>query len=117
MTVDYDDGRRRSVRLARLITERTGMQATVQGESEGSEGSAPSWWSRYGRWVLTAGSGLALAVGLAFSWLGPALGLSATAAGRLAVPAYAVGRGGRAAWGCFPRRRGTWCGCAWISTC
>ncbi len=94
MTVDHVDGVVNPVRLARLITERTGMPASVLGDgggSEGSEGSAAeSWWSRYGPWVLTAGSGLALVVGLAFSWLGPALGLSATVAGRLAVAAYAV---------------------------
>ena len=91
MTVDHVAGVVDPVGLARLITERTGMQASVLGEAREPEGSAAdSWWSRYGPWVLTAGSGLALAVGLAFSWLGPAMGLSETAAGRLAVAAYAV---------------------------
>ena len=54
------------VRLARLVTERTGMPASVQGEVEEEAGSgeaAESWWSRYGEWVLTGGSGLALAAG------------------------------------------------------
>ena len=93
MTVDHVAGVVDPVRLARLVTERTGMPAIVQGEVEGSEApsaEAESWWSRYGPWVLTAASGLALAVGLAFSWLGPAMGLSSIAAGRLAVAAYAA---------------------------
>ena len=65
---DDDGGLRRRASsipsgLARLITERTGMQATVQGEARGIGGAADSWWSRYGHWVLTAGSGLALAAG------------------------------------------------------
>ena len=45
-----------------------------------SSSEAPSWWSRHGRWVVTVGSGLALAVGMAFSWLGPSLGLGTDAA-------------------------------------
>jgi Zn2+/Cd2+-exporting ATPase len=99
MTVDYRAGAVDPVGLARLIAERTGMQATVQGSPEGS---APSWWSRHEQWVLTVGSGLALAVGMAFSWLGPAMGLGELAAGRLSVLGYAmaVGIGGV---GLFPR--------------
>ena len=93
MTVDHVAGVVDPARLARLVTDRTGMPATVQGEVEGSEApaaGAESWWSRFGPWVLTVASGLALAVGMAFSWLGPAMGLSSTAAGRLAVAAYAA---------------------------
>ena len=87
MTVDYQAGALDPAGLARLIGERTGMQATVQGEPEGS---GASWWSRYGEWVLTIGSGLALALGMAFSWLGPAMGLGSVAAGRLSVFGYAM---------------------------
>src|SRR5277367_5433171 len=79
MTVDYNAEAVDPVGLVRLIAERTGMQATVQGEPEGS---GPSWWSRYEQWVLTIGSGLALAMGMTFSWLGPAMGLDSVTAGR-----------------------------------
>ncbi len=65
------------------------MPTTVQGQPEES-GSEPSWWSRHEQWVLTIGSGLALAVGMAFSWLGPAVGLSEPTANRLAVAGYAL---------------------------
>jgi Cd2+/Zn2+-exporting ATPase len=93
MTVDHVAGVVDPSRLARLVTERTGMPASVQGEGEDLHESAAttgSWWSRYGEWVLTTGSGLALAVGMVFSWLGPAMGLSAVAAGRLAAAGYAA---------------------------
>jgi Cd2+/Zn2+-exporting ATPase len=89
MTVDYIPGVVDPGKLARLIGERTGLQATVQGQPEGS-GSEPSWWSRSERWVLTAGSGVALALGMAFSWLGPALGLPESTANRLAMTGYAL---------------------------
>ena len=66
------------------------------------EGLAPSWWSRNERWVLTAGSGLGLALGLAFSWLGTAVGLGPVVAERLAAVGFmsAVLVGGI---GLFPR--------------
>ncbi len=60
MSVDHVAGMVDPIRLARLITERTGMQASVQGELEESGGSpeaTESWWSRYGPWVWTIGSG------------------------------------------------------------
>ena len=87
MTVDYDDDQVEPAGLARLITERTGLQSTLEGEVERTD---PSWWSRYGRWVVTLGSGLALAAGMAFSWLGPSFGLSAGPADRLARAGYAL---------------------------
>src|SRR4051794_8875832 len=92
MTVDHVTGVVDPSRLARLITERTGMQASVQRGGEELEGSAATpepWWSRYGDWVLTTGSGVALAVGMVFSWLGPAMGLRPVA-GRLVVAWYAA---------------------------
>ena len=75
LTVDYVPGVVDPGKLARLILERTGLQATVQGQPAGL-GSEPSWWSRYERWVLTTGSGLALALGMAFSWMGHRGGLA-----------------------------------------
>src|SRR5947199_7479767 len=71
MTVDYAEGAVNPQGLARLIAERTGMQATIEGQPEATQ---PSWWSQSERWILTAGSGLALALGLASSGLGPAMG-------------------------------------------
>jgi Zn2+/Cd2+-exporting ATPase len=99
MTVDYDESAIEPEPLARLISERTGLHTTVQGQPEGS---APSWWSRNERWVLTAGSGLALAIGLGFSWLGTAMGLGPAVAERLAAAGFlaAVLVGGI---GLFPR--------------
>ena len=102
MTVDYQAGALDPAGLARLIGERTGMQATVQGEPEGS---GASWWSRYGEWVLTIGSGLALAFGMAFSWLGPAMGLE-SASPRAGCPCSDMrcpSSSGES--GCFPGRR------------
>ena len=73
--------------IIRLIAERTGLQSTLEGEVERT---VPSWWSRHGRWVVTVGSGLALAVGMAFSWLGPAVGWEQAGGDRLARVAYAL---------------------------
>ncbi len=73
MTVDYDDQVIDPESLVRLVRERTGMEASLVGQIEPL---ATSWWSRYEGWVLTLGSGLALAAGVGVSWLGPALGLS-----------------------------------------
>ncbi len=102
MTVDYTAGIVDPLNLARLISERTGLQTTVQGEPEGSE---PSWWSRHEEWVLTVGSGVALATGMAFSLLGTATGLPQSTASRLATIAFglAVAIGGV---GLFPRALG-----------
>ncbi len=91
MTVDFGEGAVEPEQLARLITERTGLHTTVQGQPEGL---APSWWSGNERWVLTAGSGLGLALGLGFTWLGTAVGLSAAVAERLAAVGFYVGRSG-----------------------
>jgi Cd2+/Zn2+-exporting ATPase len=61
-----------------------------------------SWWSRHERWLLTGGSGLALAIGLVCSWGVPALHVSQAGAERVAMAAYglAVAVGGI---GLFPR--------------
>src|SRR5271154_162046 len=72
MTIDYDDELVDPETIIRRIAEKTGLQSTLEGEVERT---VPSWWSRHGRWVVTLGSGLALAVGMAISWMGPALGL------------------------------------------
>jgi Zn2+/Cd2+-exporting ATPase len=103
MTVDHVPGVVDPVGLARLITERTGMQASVQGEIEAAAAEAvEAWWSQYGEWVLTGVSGLAVAAGMAISWLGPATGLGTSTAERLAMGLYAgaVAIGGV---GLFPR--------------
>ncbi len=101
MTVDHVAGVVDPARLARLITRADGdVRRAVLGEPDESGGaggseadataSAESWWSLHGAWALTAGSGLATAAGMAFSWLGPSLGMSTTAAGRLATASYAM---------------------------
>ncbi len=87
MTVDHDEDVIKPGDLVRLIAERTGMEATLQGKAGYS---APSWWSRHQRQVLTTGSGLALALGLAVSWLGPPLGLGDAQASRLARLFYVL---------------------------
>jgi Zn2+/Cd2+-exporting ATPase len=99
VTVDFGEGAVEPEQLARLITERTGLHTTVQGQPEEL---APSWWSGNERWVLTAGSGLGLALGLGFTWLGTAVGLSAAVAERLAAVGFmsAILVGGI---GLFPR--------------
>ena len=99
MTVDYVDGAVDPDLLVRLISERAGLSAAVKGRPEGL---ARSWWSMHERWVLTAGSGLALAVGLTFSWLGVWFGMNRDIAGRLAAASFlsAVLVGGV---GLFPR--------------
>src|SRR5262249_24908015 len=87
MTVDHSPDSVRPEHLAKLIAERTGMQATLVGQPEVL---GPSWWAQYQQWILTIGSGLALAVGTGFSWVGPAIGLDATTAERLAMSGYAL---------------------------
>src|SRR5262249_46845478 len=87
MTVDHSPDSVRPEHLAKLIAERTGMQATLVGQPEGL---GPSWWAQSQQWILTIGSGLALAVGTGFSWLGPAIGLDPTTAERLAMSGYAL---------------------------
>ncbi|HEX3450712.1 MAG TPA: heavy-metal-associated domain-containing protein, partial [Isosphaeraceae bacterium] len=81
MTIDYDDGLIDPQTFIRLIDERAGLQSSLQGLVEPA---AISWWSRYGRWVLTAGSGAALAGGTVISWMGHRLGLEQAGADRLA---------------------------------
>jgi Cd2+/Zn2+-exporting ATPase len=99
MTVDYLEGVVSPEELSREIAEWTGLQATVQGKADGS---ARPWWLRHQGWLLTGGSGLALAVGLVLSWGARELHLSQPLAGRLAVVAFglAVAVGGI---GLFPR--------------
>jgi Zn2+/Cd2+-exporting ATPase len=87
MTADYDDSIVDPEAIIRRIADRTGLHAILEGEVEQM---LPSWWSRHGRWVTTGGSGLALALGTAVSWLGPTLGLEQTTAHRLAQAAYAL---------------------------
>ncbi len=90
MTVDYVDGAVEPGRLAKLISDRTGLTTTVSGSSDVSDETAaePSWWSRNERWVLTVGSGVTLAIGVAFTWLGGLVGLDAALAARLASASY-----------------------------
>jgi Cd2+/Zn2+-exporting ATPase len=99
MTVDYDDDLVDPEQIVRWVGERTGMHASVVGQTSRR---APSWWSRYERWVLTLGSGLALAAGTAVLWFGPALGLESSSAHRGSVVCFglAVIVGGV---GLFPR--------------
>jgi Cd2+/Zn2+-exporting ATPase len=99
MTVDYDDDVVDPESLARRVGERTGLPASVMGQTARSD---PSWWSRYGGWVLTVGSGLAWAAGTAVSWIGLALGLESLIAHRAALLFFglAVAVGGL---GLFPR--------------
>jgi Cd2+/Zn2+-exporting ATPase len=99
VTVDYDEDAFAPEGLTQLIAERTGLEATVHGDSTPS---GSPWWSRHRGWLLTGGSGLALAIGLALAWGGPALGLAQSAADRRALAAYglAVLVGGI---GLFPR--------------
>jgi Zn2+/Cd2+-exporting ATPase len=66
MTVDYEAGATDPARLVRLVAERAGMRATVQGEIE----ERASWWARWGRWAATGGSGLALLAGILLEHLG-----------------------------------------------
>ena len=87
MTIDYDDELVDPAAIIRRIADRTGLQSNLAGDVERT---VPSWWSRHGRLVVTVGSGLALAVGIVFSWLGPALGLQQAGALRLARGAYAL---------------------------
>jgi Cd2+/Zn2+-exporting ATPase len=87
MTIDYDDGLIDPQTIMRLIRERAGLQSTLHGPVEPA---ALSWWSRYGRWVLTVGSGAALAAGIVISWMGPRLGIERANADRLAAIGYAL---------------------------
>ena len=86
MTVDYDPGRTDPDRLARLVVDRAGMQAEPVGNLEVIAAAPPPIWRR---WWATIASGVALAVGLVFSWTkGPEV--VATVAYGLAVAAAAV---------------------------
>ena len=82
VSVQFDPELIDPVRLARLVTERSGMRAEVQaGEVvAGAVGSGTvSWWSRWGPTVV---SGVALGVGHELSWNG--------AASYAVVPAFVV---------------------------
>ena len=92
MTVEYDEGVVWPGDLVRSVAERTGMEATLQGEATPA---VPAWWSVHQRQVLTAGSGLALALGLAVSWLAPALGMDPALAPPNGPPVLSRGRGHR----------------------
>ena len=87
MTVDYDDELVDPQAIIGRIADKTGLQATLEGDVERT---VPSWWSRQGRWVVTVGSGLALALGMAASWMGPAVGWEQAGGDRLARVAYAL---------------------------
>ena len=73
MTVDYVAGVVDPEELSRVVGERTGLPTSVHRQPERS---TTKWWKRHKRRVFTGGSGLALSLGLAFSWLGPRLPLS-----------------------------------------
>ena len=87
MTIDYDESLVDPASIVRLIAERTGLQSTLEGEVERT---VNSWWSQHGRWLVTVGSGVALAAGAAFSWVGPSLGLERPTADWLARVCYAL---------------------------
>jgi Cd2+/Zn2+-exporting ATPase len=87
MTVDYDDAQVDPAEIVRLIAERTSLNASLQGQVERT---VPSWWSRHGPWVVIALSGVALAAGTAFAWLGFTFGLDLLLADRLARASYAL---------------------------
>src|SRR5271167_4662090 len=83
MTVDYDGSVIDHEGLLRHVRERAGMHASLAGKPETTSPTLESWWSRHGRWVSTVGSGLALGIGLAATWLGPVLRLEESIAQRL----------------------------------
>jgi Zn2+/Cd2+-exporting ATPase len=101
MTVDYDAEQTNPEKLLRLVKERAGMEASLVGQPQ-ADPARSSWWMRHGRLVSTVGSGVALGLGLLFSWLGRAAGLEETTSERLARGCYglAVALGG--AW-LYPR--------------
>src|SRR5438105_1592863 len=67
MTVDYDAGALDPAALAGRVAERAGLRAELVGSAVVEE---PGWWKRHGRWLATAVSGLALAVGVAVDYAG-----------------------------------------------
>jgi Cd2+/Zn2+-exporting ATPase len=71
LTIDYESSLVDHQSLLRRVRERAGMEANLAGQPEPAEPALLSWWSRHGRWVSTMGSGLALVIGLAASWLAP----------------------------------------------
>ncbi|MDR3632380.1 MAG: cation-translocating P-type ATPase [Isosphaeraceae bacterium] len=99
MTVRFDDMLTRPEELVERVAARAGMQA----ELAGRPAPAHTWWGRYSSWVLVAGSGLALAAGVAIEHLaglrGAARGayfLSIAAGGWLLFPkALRAARQGR----------------------
>jgi Cd2+/Zn2+-exporting ATPase len=73
VNVTYDPEVVEPSALAERIRERAGLRATLAGTIEEEE--AAGWWSRYGDWVTTAGSGLFLLLGVIGPWLGASSGL------------------------------------------
>jgi Cd2+/Zn2+-exporting ATPase len=69
MTVDYDPAVTNPEGLVRRVADRAGMRAELLGRPDVREDRAP-WWVRYGRWLTTTGSGLALLAAVTAGWLG-----------------------------------------------
>jgi Cd2+/Zn2+-exporting ATPase len=84
MTVRFDPDATDPVALVGRVASRAGMTAMVLGETEVSS----RWWARPGRWVATAGSGLALLAGILIAWRGGSAGMTRIAYGS------AIGLGG-----------------------
>ena len=84
MSVEFDPELVDPQELVRLIAERTGLQATVQ-SNPASAPAPPALATAVSRWW---GPGWPWSLGLAFSWLGPALGLDHVIAERLALSCY-----------------------------
>jgi Cd2+/Zn2+-exporting ATPase len=101
MTVDYEVEFSDPERLVRLVHDRAGMSAVPVGQAR-QPAPAPAWWSRHGRWVSTLGSGLALAAGVASSWVGTQVGMAEQTSQRLAQGCYALAVFLGGAW-LFPR--------------
>ena len=90
MTVDYESGLNDPEGLVRLVHQRAGMSASLVGKTSESAMAPASWWSRHGRGASTLASGLALAAGVAISWLGTRAGLAEATSQRLALGCYAL---------------------------
>ncbi|MHC5543640.1 heavy metal translocating P-type ATPase, partial [Singulisphaera rosea] len=66
MTVDYDVDTTAPERLVGRISEHAKMRASVVGEADVQD----DWWPRYGRWLTTGASGIALLLGVLIDSLG-----------------------------------------------
>jgi Cd2+/Zn2+-exporting ATPase len=102
LTVDYEAGMTSPRGLLRIIHERTGMQASLVGRGGEPPPGPAAWWSRYGRGLSTVGSGIALGLGAAMTWLGPRFGAGAIGREGLAQGCYALAVCLGGAW-LFPR--------------